>query len=139
MPAAGKYAQILEWCCEAVHRGIALFPISDTIYIEISKILNHRQRRDLRKAIERVSRFFVITSRVSSPTHEVEALLDDLAGPNPRPINDMNCLDWDVSKAFGRAGGVRIRNQDGEDLTAEMRSSRPDGPTRSTRSSPTPR
>ena len=127
-PEGNGYREILEWCCDAVERGEALFPISDTIYMEISKIGRFRQRRDLRKAIERVSHFFVITSRDVIATHEVETLLDEVAGPNPQPINTMDYLDWGLARAFGMVGGFRIRSKDGDDVTADVRASHPEGP-----------
>ena len=127
-PEGKDYREILRWCCDAVDRGDAVFPISDTIYMEIAKIGQYRQRRDLRMTIERVSRFFVITSRDVIATHEVEALLDEVAGPNPQPINTMNYLDWGLARAFGMVGGFRIRSKDGDDLTADVRASHPEGP-----------
>lgn len=127
-PGGNGNSEILEWCCDAVERGEALFPISDTIYMEISKIGRFRQRRDLRRAIERVSHFFVITSRDVIATHEVEALLDEVAGPNPQPINTMDYLDWGLARAFGMVGGFRIRSKDGDDVTADVRASHPEGP-----------
>lgn len=127
-PDGARHVEISEWCCGAVEHGDAVFPISDAIYLEISKIGPFRQRRDLRTVIERVSRFFVVTSRTVVATHEIEALLDDLAGPNPRPIKEMDYLDWGVARAFGVVGGFRVRSQDGRDITADVRDSHPDGP-----------
>lgn len=127
-PEGKRHHRMLQWCREAVELGEAVFPISDTIYIEISKIKQHRQRRDLRMAIEHVSQFVVVTSRDVVATHEIEALLDKLAGPSRRPINQMNYLDWGVERAFGKVGGFRVRSQSGEDVTAEVRAAHPDGP-----------
>ena len=90
---AQAFADPLGACIEAVERGIAVFPISDTIYMEVSKIGQYRQRRDLREVIERVSRYMVVTSRVVVAEHEVEALLDRFVGPSPSPVNTMEYLD----------------------------------------------
>jgi hypothetical protein len=70
------------------------FQFSDSIYFEISKIGNYRQRRDLREVIETLCRFMVVTSRSVVSSHEIEALLDRIAGPNPNPVNRMDYLDW---------------------------------------------
>jgi hypothetical protein len=105
-----RFADVLGACVRAVEGGVAVFPISDTIYMELSKIGQHRQRRDLRDVIELVSRYRVITSRVIIANHEVEALLDELVGPSSRPINDMHYLDWGVARAFGMVGGFRDDN-----------------------------
>lgn len=127
-PDGAQYTEVLEWCSDAVDHDAALFPISAAIITEISRISKHRQRRDLREVIERLSGFFVVTSRVVVAAHEVETLLDDRVGPSPRPIADMNYLDWGVARAFGRAGGFRVVDQDGEDVTAQVRSAHPSGP-----------
>src|SRR6202521_6275176 len=55
--------EVLTGCLKASERGEAVFPISDSIYFEISKIGPHRQRRDLLDVIEAMSRFLVVTSR----------------------------------------------------------------------------
>jgi hypothetical protein len=101
------YKDVLAACVDAVALGRAVFPISDSIYGEVSKLRQHRQRRDLRDAIEKVSRYMVVTSRLVVTAHEVEALLDHLVGPNPHPINSMDYLDWGVARAFGMVGVQR--------------------------------
>jgi hypothetical protein len=122
------HADALSACIDAVRRGAAVFPISDSIYVEISKIGRHRQRRDLREVIEKISGFLVVTSRSVVSSHEIEVLLDRIVGPNPRPINTMDYLDWGVARAFGMVGGFRIRTRDGEEVTGEVRSRHPEGP-----------
>lgn len=37
-----KYKEVLSACLDAVERGRAVFPISDSIYSEVSKIHQHR-------------------------------------------------------------------------------------------------
>lgn len=70
--------------------------------MEVAKIGQYRQRRDLRDVIEQVSQYRVITSRVIIANHEVEALLDVLIGPSTRPINAMDYLDWGSRVPSGR-------------------------------------
>ena len=118
----------LAACIRSVEAGTAVFPISDSTYMEVSKIGSYRQRRLLREVIERVSRFTVVTSRVVIANHEVEALLDDVIGPSPSPINSMTYLDWGVARAFGMVGGFRVKNEAGEDVTQEAAEANPDGP-----------
>ncbi len=125
----GRYTDALGACIGAVERGVAVFPISDSIYMEVSKIGLHRQRRDLRGVIELVSQYRVITSRVMIANHEVEALLDELVGPSSRPINEMDYLDWGVARAFGMVGGFRVKDsQTDEDVTEEIAAKHPNGP-----------
>ncbi|HET7438079.1 MAG TPA: hypothetical protein VFJ56_01160 [Nitrospira sp.] len=121
-------ADVLTGCLSALERGGVAFPISDSIYFEISKIRLHRQRRDLLEVIEAMSRFMVVTSRSVVSAHEIEALLDRVAGPNPKPIRSMNYLDWGVARALGMVGGFKVRSSSGEDLTAAVRDAHPDGP-----------
>lgn len=124
-----KYKDVLDACLRAVNEGRAIFPISDAIYMEVTKIGPYRQRRDLADVIEEVSRYRVVTSRVVIAEHEVESLLDRVVGPNPVPINTMDYLDWGVARAFGKVGGFRIRSTTtGEDLTDEVRAKHPGGP-----------
>jgi len=65
-----RHEESLAACMRAVDEGSVVFPISDTIYFEISKIAQYRQRRDLREVIEKVSRYMVVTSRSVISTHE---------------------------------------------------------------------
>jgi hypothetical protein len=122
-----RHGEVLTACLNASARGVAVFPISDTIYAEISKIRQHRQRRDLREVMERLSRYEVVTSRSVVSTHEVEAMLDSIIGPSSNPINVMSYLDWGVARAFGKVGGFKIKTKDGQDVTAETRSRWEDG------------
>jgi hypothetical protein len=125
----GRYSDVLGACLRAARSGIAVFPISDAIYVEVAKIGQHRRRRDLRDVIELVAQYQVITSRVIIANHEVEALLDALVGPSSRPINTMDYLDWGVARAFGMVGGFRIMDrQTDEDVTEEAAAKLADGP-----------
>ena len=128
-PGGGQFGDALAACVDASDRGVAVFPISDSIYMEVSKIGQYRQRRDLRNVIERVSGYRVVTSRVIVTEHEVDGLLNRLVGPSPNPINTMDYLDWGVARAFGKVGGFRIKSRDNdEDVTDEVRSQHPAGP-----------
>ncbi len=117
-----QFRAVLEACVDAVHSGNAHFPLADAIYYEVSRIVSHRQRRDLADVMERVSRYVVITSRSVIADHEIEARLDRLIGPSPRPIRSMAYLDWGIARAFGMVGGIRVRNAQGEDVTDLVRS-----------------
>lgn len=119
-PDGKKDITLLDFCLRVVEGEIAVFPISLSIYVEILKIRDYQRRCDLRKAIELISRYMVVTSRAMVATHEIEALLDQIVGPNPKPINTMDYLDWGVYRAMGSA--------DGRDVTAEVRQSFPHGP-----------
>ncbi len=123
-----KHMCVLEACLKTANDGKAVFPLSAEIYSEIAKITNYRQRRDLREVIEQVCRYVVVTSLANVAAHEIETALDQMVGPNPVPLNTIDYLDWGVSRAFGKAGEIRIKSPDGDDITEEARRTFPDGP-----------
>ena len=62
----------LDRLLHAVEQGHAVFPLSLPIYVEVLKIGEHRRRSDLRKVIERLGGFGVVTSRhVIAPTRPI--------------------------------------------------------------------
>jgi hypothetical protein len=127
-PAGDKYREASEECFRASERGAAIFPLSETIYFEVSKIRAHRQRRDLREVMERLSGFRVVTSRTVIATLEVEALLARIIGPSPIPVAGASYLDWGVARALGMVGGFKVRDHSGVDVSAEARAAHPKGP-----------
>lgn len=125
----GEFKEELVACDAAAASGTAIFPLSDSIYFEVSKIGPYRQRRDLREVIERVSGFTVVTSRSVVSVHEIETMLDARVGPSRDPINEMNYIDWGVMRAFGMNGALVVRDtKTGADVTDEVRAKHPDGP-----------
>jgi hypothetical protein len=127
-PDGARHEAELRSLLRASETGAAVFPISDAIYTEISKIGAYRQRRDLRQVIEQLSGYVVVTSRSVVATHEIEAMLDNLVGPNPDPVNLMPYQDWGVARAFGKVGGFRVKSATGEDQTNEVRAGFTGGP-----------
>ena len=127
-PDGKNYTALLDFCLSAMERGIAIFPISLSIYVEILKIRHYQKRCDLRKAIELLSQYRVVTPRSVVAIHEIEAILDQIVGPNPEPINAMDYLDWGVYRAMGMDGSVRVQSADGRDVTEEVRQSFIHGP-----------
>ena len=108
---------------KAVVDEAVVFPLSFTTLLEISKIGNRRQRRNLREVIELLSRYYVVTSLWIVECHEVEALLDNTVGVSPKPIGYNDYLDWGIMRAVGMNGRLRIRDKSGEDVTREFRQS----------------
>jgi hypothetical protein len=107
--------------------GRAVFPVSDTIYIEAGKIRSHRQRRDLREVIEHLSGYAVVTARHVISAHEVEALIDHRVGPNSQPVVQMDYLDWGIMRAFGLDGSLEVWSGDAL-VTEAVRTTHPLGP-----------
>ena len=127
-PNGRKHHDILDQLLHAVEQGRAVFPLSLPIYVEVLKIGDHRRRSDLRKIMERLGGFAVVTSRDVIATHEIEALLNDLVGPNPNPINVVDYLDWGVFRALGMRGGFKVVTRQGEDVTSAVRHRFSSGP-----------
>ena len=123
-----KHRPVLDASLSAVSEGRAVFPLSAYIYMEIAKITNYRQRRDLCEVIDLVCRHMVVTALTEMVTHEVEAVLDRVLGRRPLPISSTNYLDWGVERAFGVAGGIRIESAEGDDSTDHLRRAFPNGP-----------
>jgi hypothetical protein len=123
------FNEALEACEAAANSGSAIFPLSDSIYFEVSKIGIYRQRRDLREVMERISRFRVVTSRSVVSIHEIETMLDAHVGPSRDPVNTMAYIDWGVMRAFGMNGALLVRDRaTGADVTEDARSRHPGGP-----------
>ena len=120
-----KNLGILTTCEKAVADRVVVFPLSSTTYLEISKIHNRRQRRNLREVIELLSRYFVVTSLWTIECHEVEAVLDTTVGANPNPIGYNDYLDWGILRAVGMDGCLKIRDKSGEDITSQFHQSLP--------------
>jgi hypothetical protein len=110
---------------QAVADRAVVFPLSFTTLLEISKIRNPRQRRILREVIELLSRYYVVTSLWIVECHEVEALLDNTVGVNPKPIGYNDYLDRGIMRALGMDGRLRIRDKNGKDVTSQFRQSLP--------------
>lgn len=122
-----RYGSILAACQTAAEEQYAVFPISDSIYMEIAKIGQYRQRCDLRRVIERLSRYVAVPARSVISRHEIETLLDSLIGPSPRSIISMDYLGCGVNWALGLIG-FRVMSPEGRDVTEETRASHPHGP-----------
>jgi len=117
-----QFRDALAACIAAVEAGAVVFPISVSIYMEVTKIRQRQRRVDLRHVIERVSGYRAITPRPVIEEHEVEALLDRLLGPSPIPIQATDYLD----RGFAHAHGSR--QSDVSDLEPELSRWALDGP-----------
>ena len=127
-PDGIRQLPILDECLKAVRDGRAIFPLSEFIYTEISKIRNYRRRNDLREVIEGLCQYEVVTALTIVVTHEIQAVLDEILGPYPGLVNATDYLDWGVDRAFGKRGGLKVETHEGHDITEEFRQSFPGGP-----------
>ena len=127
-PDGAPYVDSLAACVIAVADGAAVFPISDSIFAEVSRIKQYRQRCDLQQVIEELSRYRVVPPRTAIATHEIEAMLDEVVGQSRRPINAWTYLDWGVARAFGMVGGFRVYDEHNNDVTERARRECDGGP-----------
>jgi hypothetical protein len=111
----------LEAVREAKRSGQYVFPLSAEHYMEISGIADPRQRFDVAAVMEELSGFASLVSRTIVMRLEVEAAVDAVACPRPETYAAIPVLGQGVLQAFGRRGGLRIRDRSGEDITEAAR------------------
>lgn len=78
--------------------------------------------------MEEFSDFASLVSRSLVMRLELEAALDAFAKPRPQPYAQVPVLCKGVLQAFGKRGGLRIRNPEGDDVTDTVRLDWPAGP-----------
>jgi hypothetical protein len=109
----------------ALRGGVASNTISVVLagahYMELAGISNARQRSDLASLMEALTDFRTLLSRVSVLNLEVDAALEARIGPRPDPYPAVNLVGKGVFHAFGLRGGLRVRNDAGNDVTDEVR------------------
>jgi hypothetical protein len=96
-------------------------------YMELAGIRNVRQRSDLASLMEELTEFRTLLSRVSVLTLEVDAALEARIGARPDPYPAVNLVGNGVFHAFGLRGGLRVRDDAGNDVTDEVRNASPFG------------
>lgn len=99
-PDGNEAQPLLAACTELSASEKAVFPISDSIYFELSKI-SHRQRLDLRKTIEEISQLYAILPIVTVVKYEVEEVLDRHFGPSNTPYEPVPYLGRGWAFALG--------------------------------------
>lgn len=122
-----RFEATLAACIAAADEGSAVFPVSDSLFFEMSKLYRHRQRRDLRLVIERLSGFKCIMGRTEVSMLEIEAMLDEVAGPAHSTFGSVPYLGNGIATAMGVVGGFKVRNESGEDVTASVADEFPGG------------
>lgn len=124
-----RHQKALEAARRAASSKKFLFVLSGATYMEMEGIKSPRQRRDITDAIEELTAFRTLLSRADLIKLEVEAALDELTRPRQQPLYpQLTLLGNGVFHAFGMRGGLRVRNENGEDVTEKARLEWPDGP-----------
>jgi hypothetical protein len=124
----GRYRDSLETLRRARATGRFVFPLSATHYMEMSGIKSHRQRADVAGVMEELSGFATLVDRSIVMRLEVEAALDSLTDRRGQSFDPVPVVGQGVLQAFGKVGGLVIRNEAGEDVTDEARRNWKKGP-----------
>jgi hypothetical protein len=112
---------VLDACRKARRDGLAIFPLSNSHYVEISKIKDPRQRRDLAVVMEELSGFVTLINPSVLKKIELDAVLQTRLGPSPTQWTNYPVVGYGVSFSFGRPMRPQLVNPDGEDVTDQFR------------------
>jgi hypothetical protein len=116
------YHRLFDSASRAVAENRAMFPLSESHVWEIAKIADPQQRSDLVDVLEPLTAYQYMLGRVTLAQLEFAAGIatiteeqsDDLGYPLIRPT---------IRHAFGMVGGLRIVDEDGNDVTDDTRRS----------------
>lgn len=113
-----RHAGALGACRAARAAGAALFPLSSAHYMEMARIKDPAQRRDVAEVMEELSGFATLMSRPLVMRLEVEAVLDKRLGQATEAYAPVDLVGHGFGPAFGRVGALQVRDRDGADVTA---------------------
>jgi hypothetical protein len=114
------YGALLEAARRAMGDGRAIFPLSATHYVEMSGIRDPAQRTAVANIMEELSGFNVLLGRVVITELEIDAMLDVLLGSDADGAA-IPLLGTSVGWAFGMRGGLVVRDAEGNDTAAQLR------------------
>ena len=113
------FAGCLTACRSARASGAATFPLSGSHYMEMAKIKDPAQRRDLAAVMEELSGFASLLSRPAVMRLEVEAVLGSRHREPAWSYEPVDLVGHGFGPAFGRDGSLRI-SRDGVDVTDSL-------------------
>ena len=119
-----RFQPVLEACREARRSNLALFPLSDAHYVEVTKIKSPQQRKDLAVVMEELSGFTTLLSKPDVMRLEVDVVVAALLESDQLVYPPFPLLGPGVFWAFGRRG-LRIRDGEG-DITDRVREENPE-------------
>jgi hypothetical protein len=108
------FAKTLEACRAARSAGAAVFVLSSAHYVEMLKIKDPVQRREIADVMEELTDFATLVSRVVVMEIELAAMLDWLAGiPSLLPM--IPFIGRGVRHSFGLQSGLKIMGPAGDE------------------------
>jgi hypothetical protein len=126
-PDGRRHQAAMERLRDAKASGRFVFPLSSTHYMEMAGISDPRQRADITRVMEELSGFATLVSRTVVIRLEVEAALDAMGYERAHQYECVPLVGRGVGPAFGLRGGLRVRSEDGTDVTDQARNDYPGG------------
>lgn len=114
------YDDLLAALAGAISEGRILVPLSGQHAFEMSAITDPRQRGDVAKVMERLTRFQYLLGRTQLAEEEMDAGIRRLLGEQPFPV-PFPLLRETIGHAFGMKGGVQIVDGHGSDVSEQTR------------------
>ena len=114
------YGGLLRAATAARQQDRAVFPLSETHYMEMSGILDPAQRTAVAEVMESLSGFPVLLGRVTLAELEIDAMIGALLSLGSA-AERIDLLGPTFGWAFGMRCGLTIRDADGSDSSASMR------------------
>jgi hypothetical protein len=113
-PQGALHVDVLEACRAARSVGKALFVLSGTVYVEVQKIKDPKQRKRLADVIEELTDFNTLIGRHVVMGAELSAVLDSIA-EQPPPHEKLPLIGRGVRHAFGVHSGFSIMGPSGNE------------------------
>ena len=114
------YPALLDAARSAAAENRALFPLSESHLWEITAISDPKQRRSIAGVMEELSGFNYLLGRPSLAQLEIEAGIEDIFDETS-PLPPLPLVRPTFAWAFGRRGGMTIRNGEGKDAEGSAR------------------
>lgn len=108
------FVKTLDACLAARSAGTALFVLSSTHYVEMLKIKDPVQRREIADVMEELTDFATLVSRVVVMELELAAMLDKLARTS-RFLQAVPLVGRGVRHSIGLRSGLRIMSRQGDE------------------------
>ncbi len=119
------YAELYESAVRAKDERRAMFPLGESHLWEISKITDPKQRGHLADILETLSDFQYLLGRPSIAELEFQAGMAKVMGEDAT-AGSLMLVRPTMAQVFGRVGGVRFVDADGNDASAGVRAGRSD-------------
>lgn len=127
-PDGRKSKDALEALRELRAAEKVCLPLSSTHYMEMARIGSPRQRFDVAAVMEELSDFACLVNRTILIRLELDAAIRSVLGDELWTYAPIPRIGRGAMQAMGMRGDLCVRDQDGNDVTDEVRATWPDGP-----------